>query len=200
MSGHFKLMSRLKARIAKPSVPLPQQQRPSHWAQPIALAGAANLHRVTDWLYRSEQPDEVGMRHLTQFGIRTVINLRGFNSDTDVVQGLPIANPRVRVHTWRVRDHHVLRVLTLLRQPERGPFLIHCLHGADRTGLMVAMFRIVEQGWSKSEALAELMHGGFGYHGMWKNIQRYILSADIAALRDGLASLLEEDAARARRG
>jgi protein tyrosine/serine phosphatase len=71
----------------------------------------------------------------------------------------------------------------MLEKAENGPFLIHCQHGADRTGLMSAMYRILEQGWTRDDALKELTEGGFGYHSMWTNIIKYVKSVDVAALK-----------------
>jgi protein tyrosine/serine phosphatase len=157
--------------------------RPGHWAAPIALEGVPNLHRITPSLYRSEQPTAVGMKNLEKLGIRTVINLRWFNNDREEAQGTSLRTERVKILTWNVDDDHVIAVMRLLRQPENGPFLIHCQHGADRTGLMSAMYRILEQGWSVDDALAELTEGGYGYHSIWTNILRYVRSADVDKLR-----------------
>ncbi|HEX7917405.1 hypothetical protein [Rudaea sp.] len=51
--------------------------------------------------------------------------------------------------------------------------LIHCWHGADRTGVVCAAYRMVVQGWSKADARAEMFDGGFGYHAVWRNIPAY---------------------------
>ena len=75
---------------------------------------------------------------------------------------------RTKILTWRVDDRHVIEVMSMLRKTENGPFLIHCQHGADRTGLMSAMYRMLEQDWSAEDALAELTDGGYGYHSMWR--------------------------------
>jgi protein tyrosine/serine phosphatase len=160
--------------------------RNAKWAVPITLAGVPNLHRITDGLYRSEQPTAEGFRNLEKLGIRTVINLRYFNSDDDEASGTALNLRRVKILTWRAGDDHVLEVMRLLRQKENGPFLIHCQHGADRTGLMSAMYRMLEQNWTPQEALAELVDGGYGFHSMWKNIKRYVLAADISQLRASL--------------
>ena len=53
-------------------------------------------------------------------------------------------------------------VITIRRAS--GPVLVHCLHGSDRTGTIVAMYRIVEQGWTREAAIAEMTGGGYGYH------------------------------------
>lgn len=162
--------------------PLPVT-RPAHWAEPISLEGVPNLHRISEFLYRSEQPTALGMRNLEKLGIRTVINLRAFNDDEEEVRGTSLRTARLKILTWRVDDRHVIEVMRLLRVKENGPFLIHCQHGADRTGLMSAMYRILEQNWSVDDAVQELTDGGYGYHSMWRNILRYLRGADVEKLR-----------------
>jgi protein tyrosine/serine phosphatase len=158
-------------------------ERPTEWAQPVVLEGVPNLHRVTSTLYRSAQPSATGMRNLERLGTRTVINLRAFHTDRDEIDGTALLNPQLRIHTWKIQDQQVIQVLRMLRQPERGPFLIHCQHGADRTGLMNAMYRIVEQGWTREAAIREMLEGGYGYHAIWRNIIGYIEEADIGRIR-----------------
>jgi protein tyrosine/serine phosphatase len=165
---------------------LTANKRPSQWAQRLVLDGVRNLHRVNEFLYRSAQPSEVGMRNLERLGIRRVINLRAFHCDLSKFGGTGLVNHRLHVFTWTVQERQVIRVLRMLRSPENGPFLIHCKHGADRTGLMTAMFRIVEQGWSKQAAIQEMVQGGYGYHAMWQNIIRYIEEVDIERIRRAL--------------
>ena len=163
--------------------------RNERWAQPIALDGVPNLHRLTPTLYRSEQPTALGFRNLEKMGIRTVINLRAFNSDDDEVRGTSLRTERVKILTWNIDDQHVIEVMRMLQKTENGPFLIHCQHGADRTGVMSAMYRVLEQGWTPEDALTELIDGGYGYHSMWKNIVRYVRSVDAAKLRAAIESV-----------
>src|SRR5476649_1235107 len=63
--------------------------RPAEWARAIAVAGVPNLHQVESNFYRSAQPDAQGFRALaTQYGVRTVVSLRAFNSDEILTRGL----------------------------------------------------------------------------------------------------------------
>jgi protein tyrosine/serine phosphatase len=166
--------------------------RPPQWAVRMPrMEGVANLYRITPMLYRSEQPTAAGMKNLEKLGIRTVINLRVFNDDDDEVKGTHLRTARVSVLTWRIGDKHVIRVLRQLRDTANGPFLIHCQHGSDRTGLMSAMYRVLEQGWTADDALKELTEGGYGFHSMWKNIPRYLRSADVDKLRKAIGSLID---------
>jgi protein tyrosine/serine phosphatase len=157
--------------------------RPAQWAEPMSIAGVPNLHRVSAMVYRSGQPSAEGMKNLEALGIRTVINLRAGNSDTDEARGTALHLLRTKIYSWHVTDEQVIEVLRALGKSEEGPFLIHCNHGADRTGLMSAMYRILEQDWSREDALAEMIEGGYGFHSIWTNIPRYVRNADPAQLR-----------------
>lgn len=161
--------------------------RPAGWATPVALDGVPNLHRVDANLYRSQQPTEQGLRNAReQLGIRTVINLRAFHSDKRRALRAGLLNEELSVLTWHIEDEDVVRVLRILRQRDQGPFLLHCQHGADRTGVMSAMYRIVEQGWTKQQALDEMVQGGYGFHPVWSNITRYVEQVDVDAIRSQL--------------
>jgi hypothetical protein len=48
---------------------------------------------------------------------------------------------------------------------------------------MSAMYRIVEQGWSKDEAIREMVDGGYGFHAMWSNIIHYVKNVDIEKIK-----------------
>ena len=160
--------------------------RPSEWAVPMQLQGVGNLYKINDTLYRSEQPSKQGMINLERIGIITIINLRALHSDSNALKGTKLLNTELSVKTWHIEDEDVIRVLRIIRKKEGGPFLIHCQHGADRTGVMIAMYRIVEQGWSKDEAVREMVDGGYGFHAIWSNIINYIKNVDIEKIKKEL--------------
>ena len=60
---------------------------------------------------------------------------------------------------------------------------MHCWRGADRIGVMVAMFRIVKQGWTRDEAIEEMVKGGYGFHAKWFNIIDYVRKVDVKKIR-----------------
>jgi tyrosine-protein phosphatase SIW14 len=163
-----------------------ESDRPARWATPIQMPGVDNFFKVTDYLYRSEQPTEEGMKHLKKMGIKTVINLRVFHSDLKKTQKTGLLNEELSVKPWHIEDEDVIRVLRIIRKRKNGPFLMHCWRGADRLGLMVAMFRIVEQRWTKDEAIEEMVNGGYGFHETWQNIIEYIKNVDLDKIRKGV--------------
>ena len=125
-------------------------------------------------------------------GIRTVISLRDNHDDIKPAKGTRLRLIRMEMTAWDVDQERLARVLALLREKQHGPFLVHCQHGADRTGLVMAMHRIVEQGWKKEDALAEMKGGGFGFHAVWRDIAKYVGGLDekrIAAIRQRVDEL-----------
>jgi protein tyrosine phosphatase (PTP) superfamily phosphohydrolase (DUF442 family) len=162
-------------------------ERPALWAIPITMTGVDNLHKINNGLYRSAQPTKEGMKNLDKMGIKTIINLRAAHSDSDEISETMLLNVALSVKAWHIENEDVIRVLRILRKKENSPFLIHCHYGADRTGVMVAMYRIVAQGWTKEDALKEMVNGGYGFHPVWKNIIAYVKHVDIDKIKHAVA-------------
>ena len=157
--------------------------RPGHWAERLADAGVPNLHRVGPRLLRSAQPRPQDVAALQALGVRTLVSFRAFNPDELRLLEAPFTLLRVPINTWHIRDRHVVRALSAIRAAElEGTVLVHCMHGADRTGLICALYRMAVQGWSRDEARREMLHGGFGYHTMWRNIPRFLAGVDAQAI------------------
>lgn len=177
---------------------LPNMERPAHWAQPVANAplGLFNVYQVSPTLFRSAQPPLSGAVTLQQNQalvlngqtIKTLINLRAVHDEADdlLVNQSQLNYHHIRFNTWHVEDGDVVRFLKAATDPVQQPILLHCKHGADRTGMMVAIYRIVVQGWDKKTAIAEMKQGGFGYHTIWSNLERYIMSLDVEAIKKQL--------------
>lgn len=175
---------------------LPPEQRPLNWAQPVGKTqlhqGLPNLFQVSPVLYRSAQPTAEGLNLLNQnlavsYGlpkeIKTVVNLRNNEGDGALVIPTGVRYEQIPFDTWQVKETDVVRFLKIVRNPNNQPVLLHCKHGADRTGMMTAIYRIVEQGWRKQDAIAEMTQGGFGYHPIWSNLIRYIEHMDVADIQ-----------------
>lgn len=158
-------------------------ERPKHWAQSLPLKGVPNLHRLDGALYRSAQPTAEGMRNLRAMGIETVVSLRSFHSDREAIGETGLAYEHIYMKAWHPEEEDIVRFLQIVCNPKRQPVLVHCQHGADRTGTMCALYRIVVQGWTKEEALREMRQGGYGFHSVFANLPRFVDSLDLAAIR-----------------
>lgn len=153
------------------------------WAQAVELPGCPNLHKVTDTLYRGGQPTAEGFRRLKELGIRTVINLRALHTDREEIGKTDLAYEHISVKAWHPEDEDLVRFLRVVTDEDRAPFFVHCQYGSDRTGTMMAVYRIVIQGWTKDEATAEMTQGGFGFHPTWRNLVDYVRRMDVETIR-----------------
>jgi len=161
----------------------PVRPRPGNWAQPVNLAGVPNLFQVSGNLYRSAQPDTLGMKNLKQLGIKTVVNLRSFHTDQDELGNTGPAGEHIYMVAWHPEKEEAVRFLKIVSDSSRTPVLVHCQHGSDRTGTMCAIYRVAIQGWSKDEAIREMTQGGFGFHQMFFNLPNWIRTLDIGQIR-----------------
>jgi protein tyrosine phosphatase (PTP) superfamily phosphohydrolase (DUF442 family) len=157
--------------------------RDPRWAQPMALDGVPNLHKVGETLYRSAQPTAKGMRNLAAMGIRTVVNLRAYHSDADEIGETELGSVEIPMKPWDPEEDDIVRFLRIVADPARTPVLVHCQHGADRTGTACAIYRMAVCGWSKRDAIDEMTRGGFGYHAVWANLLRFIEKLDVEGLK-----------------
>lgn len=171
--------------------------RPTAWAVAVTTnPGLPNLYRINAGLYRSAQPSQNGFIFLStqpslsnaDRPIKTIISLRAFNDDGPLLPSASILRlEQIRFKTWHPENEDVVKFLRLATAPALQPVLVHCLHGSDRTGTMVAIYRIVVDGWTKSQAIDEMVNGGYGFHSMWRNLTRYIEKLDVAAIKAELA-------------
>ena len=157
--------------------------RKPEWATPVEIEGVPNLYKVNDILYRSGQPTKEGMISLKEMGIKTVINLRHNYSDKNEIGSTGLRMERVKINPWKIKDKNIITVLKILEDESNAPYLIHCRKGSDRTGIVCAMYRIIYEGWSKEDALDEMINGGYGYHNIWGNIKEYLKNTDVEHLK-----------------
>lgn len=171
--------------------------RPSEWAQPIIGIELENFYTINSKVYRSEQPDDDEFTELEKFGIKEVLNLRHYHSDKDNAENTNLILHHIKTDAGSINDKQILKALRIIKNA-KGPILIHCWHGSDRTGIIAAMYRIVFQDWPKEKAIDELVNGGYGYHKRtYPSIIEKIRSADIEWYKEKLCVIVYElDATR----
>jgi hypothetical protein len=167
------------------------------WATAIsANKGLPNLHRVNPSLYRSAQPTKEGFEFLSHqprlYGLdqplKTVLSLRAFHDDANLMSSSsPLRAEQIRFNTWHPEREDILKFLRIVTTPALQPVLVHCQHGSDRTGMMIAIYRIVVDGWTKEQAKEEMVQGQFGFHPIWQNLLHFIDDLDVEALKAELA-------------
>lgn len=141
-----------------------------------------NFHQVSDRLFRGAQPRDGGIAKLAALGINTIINLR--NAD-DAARAEEQAARAAGIRYFNIpfkrlgepTDEDVTRVLALINLPENGNVYVHCARGADRTGTVIAIYRITHDSWTTESAQQEANKYGmrFWQRGMKQYVSDYAL-------------------------
>jgi len=166
--------------------------RPPTWAQPVLLTTLDNLYRVSDDLFRSEQPRIEDIASLKALGVRTVLSLRHYHNDSEEFEREGIRAAHYRMDAGTVSEKDLIAVLHLIQDSPK-PVLLHCWHGSDRTGFIVAGYRMVMMNWSAEQAVEEMRLGGFGFHeSYYQNIITTLAKIDVQAVRKAVLSPLPD--------
>jgi protein tyrosine/serine phosphatase len=124
------------------------------------------LYRISDELYRSEQPSRKGFKELESIGIKTILNLRRSKFDDRKARDLDFDLKNIKLKAKLINEDDLINALKVIRDSKK-PILIHCWHGSDRTGVLIAAYRIIFNNWSKSDAIEEFRRQEFNYHEKW---------------------------------
>ena len=149
---------------------------------PVATApdalGVANFHQVNERICRGAQPAAYGYQRLAKLGVRTVLDLRGESGQAAAEEKLVSAAGMRFVSIPMAElsaptDAQVAAALALLNLPSAAPVFVHCRRGADRTGTVIACYRIAHDGWTNRRALEEARSHGMSV--FERGMRRYIL-------------------------
>jgi len=137
--------------------------------------GVTYAAEVAPGLYRGGQPDADGIAWLKSIGVKTVINLRHYHGDTEGqrVTAAGMRYERIPLESSDApRRAQVLRFMELVNDAANRPVYVHCLHGVDRTGTLMAVYRMEMEGWSNAEAFAEMEF--FEAHDIWRDLRNFV--------------------------
>jgi protein-tyrosine phosphatase len=129
-------------------------------AYAVRVPGIQNFHEVDANVYRGAQPSSNGFRYLSGIGVKTVLNLRMYDGaatrEKEIVTSLGMKYVNVPMTGLTPpTPAEITRILALLEDRSGGPVFVHCMRGADRTGAVIAAYRIDHDHWSSDQALIE---------------------------------------------
>jgi hypothetical protein len=137
-------------------------------------------------LWRGAKPDKEGAAWLIEHEVKTIVNLELFNDDLPIIEQVNLTTPKTlkieyfRVKDWEplpvlapsVEDEHVVHFLAIASQQANQPVYVHCRSGQNRTGIMVAAYKIIIEGNPNIGAVIEEM---MAYQGFWSDVDaKYI--------------------------
>jgi len=152
---------------------------PPAFAQKIQVPDISDFGKVNDFLYRGGQPKDDGVKELQQFGVDTIVDLRGelpgvIEDERERAQSLGIRFINMPGSGWATpTDEEIARFFSLVREQPKRKIFIHCWLGGDRSGMFIAAYRIAFEGWSPQQAIEEMR--AFHYRHLWHpNMARWV--------------------------
>lgn len=180
--------------FASPIATFPQTAAPAA-AAPVAVfapEGIANYGQVSAMLYRGAQPSTSGYESLKKFGVTTVVDFRNekdeIAGERAAVEGLGMKFMSI---PWSGSDMpnnaQVNSFLQLVNADPKQKIFVHCREGKDRTGVMVAAYRMAYQNWTPEKAIQE-MYSYHYHHFLLPHLQRYVEGFPKALIQDSTFS------------
>jgi hypothetical protein len=152
-----------------PAPPLPPTQQTETQQAPVDTPSDVigkqlipDFAEVSPTLYRGAQPRKHGFEALAKMGVQIVVDLRG-DRDGERKEVTSLDMQYVPMH-WECsfpKDRIFADFLTLIRKNPGKKIFVHCRVGDDRTGMMIAAYRMAEEGWSPKQAMKEMTEYGF---------------------------------------
>ena len=138
-------------------------------AEKLKVAGVPNAGKISDVLFRGAQPSAQGLAELKKLGVTTIVDLRGNHGpvawERAQAESLGMRFIDIPVRGWSPPDNaQVAQFLKLFQQDPTQKIFVHCYFGRDRTGVMVAAYRMSQQNWTPDQAVTEMY--SFGFHSL----------------------------------
>lgn len=133
--------------------------------------------QVDEGLYRGGQPSAAGFERLARLGIKTIVTLRHRSRTTDrerrLAEQLGMRWVNIPMwYWWRPSDRQVRQFLAIVTDPRNRPVFVHCHHGWNRVGVMVAIYRVAHHHWPPEHAYAEGRRLGLV---AWNPVTRWVI-------------------------
>jgi tyrosine-protein phosphatase SIW14 len=138
--------------------------------------GVLNFGEVTPTLYRGGLLKPGGLKALKKLGIEVVVDTHANDTGEEKeVQKLGMSYVAIPWHCPWPHDEVFAKFLKVVHENQGKKIFVHCRLGDDRTGMMVAAYRMAEQGWSADEAMNEMRSFGFtaSHHLICPSLARY---------------------------
>jgi tyrosine-protein phosphatase SIW14 len=168
---------RLSGLFAAPAVMLAFSSGALAAPAAVSTIRIDNFGQVDTAYYRGAQPKGADYADLAALGVKTVIDLTqdGDAREAGLVQAAGMKFYRIPMTTRETPSaEKVARFLSLVNDPANQPVYVHCQGGRHRTGVMTAVYRMTNDGWTADQAFAEMKKYRFGADFLHPEFKRFV--------------------------
>lgn len=133
-------------------------------AQEAIAWPSPTFREVEPGVWRGGLPRKNGLKRLKRMGVRTVVDLMDEDSQKwqKLCGELAMRYENIPLHrTEPIPRDSIKRFLSIIEDPSNKPIYVHCRSGRDRTGAMIAIYRIHMNDWTAQKARKEMNSKGF---------------------------------------
>jgi tyrosine-protein phosphatase SIW14 len=124
-----------------------------------------NFEKVSDGIWRGSAPSSRALDALKHDGVKTIVDLRmdgqGVDQESQHAKELGVNYYHFALGFNKPEDEKLSEILAVMTNPVNQPVFVHCRQGADRTGMLVALYRRRWQGWTFEQAYVEMRRHHF---------------------------------------
>jgi tyrosine-protein phosphatase SIW14 len=137
-----------------------------------------NFGRVSPSYYRGAEPRGNDYADLAALGVKTVVDLRGRDADSDAkvtVERTGMKYVQIPMTTRETPSaSKIQEFLRIVTDPANQPVYVHCVGGRHRTGVMTAVYRMTQDGWTADQAFKEMKEYDFGPAFLHPEFKRFV--------------------------
>ena len=151
-------------------------------ASPAATAPSAiridNFGKINSTYYRGAQPEGRDYADLAALGVKTLINLTSDDARAEekaMADSAGLHYVQIPMTTHEPPTAAKLAAfMKVVTDPARLPVYVHCVGGRHRTGVMTAVYRMTQEGWSAEQAFKEMKLFKFGADFLHPEFKKFV--------------------------
>ena len=162
------------------AVPASAKDAKSASASPAPAVQIDNFGRINEHYYRGALPDEKDYAALARLGVKTMIDLTDDDGDSDeqrLAETAGMKSFKLAMNTRVVPTaEQIATFLGIVNDPANQPVYVHCVGGRHRTGVMTAIYRMLEDKWTPERAFKEMKSYKFGADFLHPEFKKFVLA------------------------
>lgn len=157
------------------------------WAAGPPAPHVHNFGEINGHIYRGAAPSPVALQELRALGVKVILDLRlageGAEAESLEVRKLGMKYINVPLSAWSAPTQaQIEHIFPLLFHSDTEPVFIHCRRGKDRTGAVLACYRIQHDNWNNRRALEEA--NSYGMSRLERSMRAFVLQFTPVILPD----------------